>query len=175
MYVNCAINASSWTFDMFKNFKFTRFWEISKKSRFIRLRETSKKKSFFAHIKHFDFVLNKRLIQHQKSSKTRYSKVSTRERFDFDVVARKTSRLENQNLHFKNEQEITLKMLSMKYLLMIRVYEWVANLKCLTSRDFCNLDRRSFRIIYKMKWIFVVYNFLTQSSIVLDIFEMNLF
>ncbi len=73
------------------------------------------------------------------------------EKSRFAHVVRKIIRQENRDLHFDDEQRFILKMLSMKYLLMMRIFERIANLKCLTSRNFCNLDRRSFRIIYKMK------------------------
>jgi hypothetical protein len=63
----------------------------------------------------------------------------------------------------------------MKYLLNMRIYERVTRLKCLTWRDFFNLDRRSFRIIYEVKWTFVDYNYSIQSNIVFNIFEMNFF
>jgi hypothetical protein len=63
----------------------------------------------------------------------------------------------------------------MKYLLNMRVCERITSLKCLTWWDFFNFDRRSLRIIYEVRRIFVDYNYSIQSNIILDIFEMNLF
>ncbi len=81
---------------------------------------------------------------------TRRSSSRNIEKSRFAHVARKTIRQEDRDFHFNDEQKIILKMLSMKYLLMMRVFERVADLKCLTSRDFYNLDRRSLRAIYKI-------------------------
>jgi hypothetical protein len=57
----------------------------------------------------------------------------------------------------------------------MQVCEQVTSLRCLTLKDFFNLDRRSFRVIYEVKETFVDYNYLIQSSTFFDIFKMSFF
>ncbi len=124
-----------------------------------------------SHTLHFDFLLNERSIQHHESSKVKYRK-SLHENALIQPLSLADK---NEDFFFENEQNFILMIFSIKYLLNMQVCEQVTSLRCLTLKDFFNLDRRSFRVIYEVKETFVDYNYLIQSSTFFDIFKMSFF